>query len=194
MNAWIWACVAATALLTQTGCQSSPASRQLVESHQRALARTGPERIAYVEPGSDTARNAVERFREFYAVYSVESIRSGVRDLYAEEAYFGDPFKAVTGLDSIETYFIRMAEPIHTCTFVIDAVNEDSGEFFFLWTMNLRLNRAPDDLIEALGFSHVRFDTTGKVVFQQDYWDTSVMFERLPVVGGLTRAVKRRLD
>jgi len=41
--------------------------------------------------------------------------------------------------------------------------------------------------------SHVRFNKEGLIVFQQDYWDTSAMFDRLPVVGYWTRLVKTRI-
>ena len=62
------------------------------------------------------------------------------------------------------------------------------------WTMNLISNAAPSEKIEAIGLSHLRFNDQGKIVFQQDYWDTSAMLDRLPVVGFWTRYVKRRIE
>ena len=53
---------------------------------------------------------------------------------------------------------------------------------------------AAHETIEAIGMSHVRFNREGKVVFQQDYWDTSAMLDRLPVVGYWTRLVKNKIN
>jgi hypothetical protein len=40
--------------------------------------------------------------------------------------------------------------------------------------------------------SRVRFDAGGRVVLHQDYWDSaSGLFEHVPVLGGLIRAVKK---
>jgi hypothetical protein len=40
--------------------------------------------------------------------------------------------------------------------------------------------------------SHVRFASDGKIVFHTDYWDTSVVFERAPVIGAIIRWAKEQ--
>jgi hypothetical protein len=40
--------------------------------------------------------------------------------------------------------------------------------------------------------SHVRFGPDGKVVFHADYWDTSIVFERAPVIGSIIRWAKEK--
>ena len=137
----------------------------------------------------------MHRFTEFYREYSVDTIRRGIREVYAHDAYFGDPFRSVRGIDAIESYFVKMAEPVEKCTFDITSSDRGkAGDYYFRWRMELRLKRSNASPIRALGISHVRFNEQGLVVFQQDYWDSSTLFDRLPVVGGMTRFVKGRLD
>lgn len=184
------------AFLVAAGCRSTPMpAPDLIRAHDEALAHFAISRVPPPPAGSDTEKAAVARFIEFYREYSVASIRQGVRQLYASDAYFGDPFKSVTGIDAIESYFVKMAEPVVSCAFTVTSVaRSPDGEYFIPWVMNLTVNRAPKEPFRVLGISHVRFNAAGQVVFQQDYWDSSVLFERLPVVGGMTRYVKRRLE
>jgi hypothetical protein len=59
--------------------------------------------------------------------------------------------------------------------------------------MHLISNAAPDQPIIAQGLTHMRFNTAGKIIFHQDYWDTSLLLDRLPVVGFWTKLVKNRI-
>ncbi len=174
------------------GCTTQPKSGVIdLEEYRRALAAT--DDIALIEPDSALEAEALQRFEDFYAVYSEEVIREGIRDLYADDAWFGDPFHQVQGIDAMERYFVAMAEPAKECTFMVDDIQRSGPDYYARWTMQLVSEAAPKERIEALGFSHVRFNEEGKIIFQQDYWDTSAMFDRLPVVGFWTRLVKGRL-
>jgi ketosteroid isomerase-like protein len=178
-----------------SGCRSTPVEKTpLHDAYRAALERTGPETVPPPDPASAAEQDGIRRFIDFYAVYSTEQIRAGVREVYADDAFFGDPFHAVDGIDAIESYFLRMAEPVESCTFEVNGVTHNAGEYWFSWIMTLESKAVPGKPIVALGASHVRFNRDGRVVFQQDYWDTSTLFEKLPVVGGLVRHIKRRLD
>ena len=87
-----------------------------------------------------------------------------------------------------------MAEPVEECTFTIDSMQRSGNDYFARWTMILKSKSAKGETIKTIGISHVRFNKDGKVVFQQDYWDTSAMLDRLPIVGYWTRLVKDRIS
>lgn len=188
--------VALVAALACAGCRSpAVSSADLIRAHDEALARSAPAGAPPPQAGSEIEAAALARFIDFYREYSPASIRRGVRDVYAADAYFGDPFRSVTGIDAIEAYFLKMAEPVVSCTFRVTSVSRSpDGEYYIPWVMDLTVARARKSPVRALGISHVRFNAEGRVLFQQDYWDSSVLFERLPVVGGPTRFVKRRLE
>lgn len=183
---------AMSGLMFSTGCSSNkqPPGPDLA-AYRDELKKTAD--MESMEVGSRTERDAVKRFKDFYAVYSPDAVRNGIRDVYDDEAWFGDPYHTVKGIDALEAYFLLMAEAVESCTFTIDAVQRSGKEFYFHWTMNLVSKAAKDKPVEAIGMSHVRFNRQGMVVFQQDYWDTSAMLDRLPVVGYWTRLVKGRI-
>ncbi len=160
--------------------------------NREALERT--EGVAGMEPGSEAEKAALRRFDEFYQEYSTASITSGVRTVYAEDGWFGDPFHVVQGIDAIEHYFLVMAEPVEECVFKVDSTQRCGNDYYIRWTMQLVSKAAPKERIETIGISHVRFNQAGMVIFQQDYWDTGAMFERLPVVGFWTRLAKRQIE
>lgn len=176
-----------------TGCSSKSKDRSPDwDRNEAALKQT--ESISAMAEGSETERRAMQRFVDFYADYSVKAIQEGIREVYAEEAWFGDPFHIVEGIDELEHYFVVMAEPVDECTFTIDSIQRSGSDYFARWTMMLKSKAAKGETIKTIGLSHVRFNEEGKVVFQQDYWDTSAMLDRLPVVGFWTRLVKDRID
>jgi hypothetical protein len=179
-------------LIMTNGCQSKSKNMSPdIGQYQEAVNRTAL--IPSMEPGSKTEQEAFKRFDDFYQVYSTEAIKKGIRRLYAKDAWFSDPFHTVEGIDDIEHYFLVMAEPAEECTFKIDDMQRVGSDYYARWTMKLISKAAKDEVIEAIGMSHVRFNAEGKIVFQQDYWDTSVMFDKLPVVGFWTRYVKGRI-
>lgn len=160
--------------------------------NQEAL--TSTESVELMEAGSQIERDALKQFEDFYADYSVDAIQQGIRAVYADDAWFGDPFHIVQGIDELEHYFVVMAEPVESCTFRIDSMQRSGEDYFARWTMILESKAAKGEIIQTPGISHVRFNAEGKVIFQQDYWDTSAMLDRLPVVGYWTRLVKGRIE
>lgn len=180
-------------MIGMTGCTSkSKIMTPDPSEHKTALKRA--EGIPSMEPGGETEQAALKRFNEFYAEYSVAAIKAGVREVYAEDAWFGDPFHVVEGIDDIEHYFLVMAEPVEECTFTVDSMQRSGSDYFSRWTMVLKSKAVKGEPIRAIGMSHVRYNAEGKIVFQQDYWDTSVMLDRIPVVGFWTRLVKGRIE
>ena len=174
-----------------TGCSTKSKNRSPDWSRNTVAV----DKTAVAEPMSvETEKEALQRFNDFYAEYSMEAISNGVRQLYADNAWFGDPFHIVEGIDDIEHYFLVMAEPVEHCTFVIDSIQRSGNDYFARWTMVLESSAAKGEVIETIGISHVRFNAEGKIIFQQDYWDTSAMFDRLPIVGYWTRLVKNRIS
>ncbi len=182
--------IAGTLLMTGCSTKSKQAGPDLAD-YRHALERTGA--MEPMKAGSEAEREAIERFEAFYAVYSADAIREHIRTVYDEGAWFGDPYHTVEGIDAIERYFLAMAEPVESCTFKVDSMQRAGSDYYARWTMTLVSKAAGENPITAIGMSHLRYNTEGKIVFQQDYWDTSAMLDRLPVVGFWTRLVKARI-
>lgn len=182
------------AAASPTGCRTPPSTAAAnLERYQAALERTSPLSPGALQPGSAEEQAARERFVEFYRDFSADAIRAGLRAVYAEHAFLADPFKSLDGLDQIEDYLLRSTETFLSCQFDITDFAGREGEYYARWLMRLTLKRAPDDPIEVIGMTHLRFDASGKVIFHQDYWDAGVVYERLPLLGRMVRTVRARL-
>jgi hypothetical protein len=182
-----------TGLMTVAGCSTRSKDRSPDWSRNRSAV----EQTASVEamaPGSQTETDALKLFEDFYEDYSYEAIEKGVRKLYAEDAWFGDPFHIVEGIDDIEHYFLVMAEPVKNCAFTVDSIQRSGSDYYARWTMVLESKAAKGEVITTIGMSHMRFNNSGRIIFQQDYWDSSAMLDRLPIVGYWTRMVKDRIE
>lgn len=177
--------------ITLIGCTRSTPPEIDLTLIEQALQRTS--NTPAPEPHSDIEATAFKRFAHFYTEYSADRITSNVQNLYAEDAFFADPYHLVQGIDAIEDYFIAMAAPAQSCTFDIGTIQRAENDFYCRWTMHLISNAAPDQPIIAQGLTHMRFNTVGKIIFHQDYWDTSLLLDRLPVVGFWTKLVKNRI-
>lgn len=174
-----------------TGCSTQSKDRSPDWSRNTAMVA---ETASLTAMDAETEKKALRRFTDFYADYSYDAIKEGVRDLYADDAWFGDPFHIVEGIDDIEHYFLVMAEPVESCTFTVDSIQRSGIDYFARWTMELESKAAKGEQIKTIGISQVRFNPNGKIVFQQDYWDATAMMDRLPVVGYWTRLVKDRIE
>jgi hypothetical protein len=179
-------------LLIAVGCTQRVQEGGDMVRYERALAETDPAKAGSLQPGSAEEKEAVARFVDFYKVFSSEVIRKGLRGLYADGAYFRDGFKEVVGIEAMEAYFLNSAEGIQSCTFDIQEMAVHGGNYYFRWVMLLSMKRSPDDPIRTVGMSHVRYDAKGKVIFHQDYWDTGVVYEKLPVMGAVIRWIKNK--
>ena len=135
---------------------------------------------------------AVEGLIALFADYSRTNVAARVRDVYADTLYFRDGFKEITNIDALEEYLVRGTEPLRSCTFDFPAIIQHGEDYYLRWVMKVSLQRDPADHVDqVIGMSHVRFDSDGRIVFQQDYWDPSdVLYRRIPVAGWLMHKVK----
>lgn len=133
---------------------------------------------------------ACERLVRFYQTLSPHTLTE-IGALYAPEARFKDPFNAVVGTPAIVRIFEHMFATVDAPRFVVTSRIAIGREAMLGWDFHLRL-RGRDILIR--GVSHLRFDGAGRVCMHRDYWDAAEeLYEKLPLVGILMRALRRRL-
>lgn len=132
------------------------------------------------------------RFQEVF-----QQLRHDTLDLldevYAADIVFEDPLHRVEGLVALRDYFARMYEGVESIRFEFDAVLEAHGEAMLTWTMHMRHRRLqPGQELALPGASHIRFGT--QVHYHRDYFDAgALLYERLPLLGGVVRAIRRRV-
>ena len=163
-----------------------------LENYTKELAATDPARTTLVKPGSAEEKAGIDAFKEYYKIFAEDVIRRDTKKLYTRDAFFKDGYKEVKGVEAIETYFIATTKAVVSCTFDITDVSVHEGNYYFRWVMKLTIKRDKDTPMEQIGMSHIRFGPDGKVVFHADYWDTSIVFERVPVLGAIIRWAKEQ--
>ena len=133
----------------------------------------------------------------------LESFKSNFKDLkkadwsqlgnfYADNILFRDPVLELHGLVTLEDYFNTLCADLIVCRFeFLDQVVDDHSAYL-KWIMHFRHPRLGNEIIDVRGVSHLRW--TDKIEFHEDFYDMGAMlYERLPVLGNVTRWLKLRL-
>ena len=128
------------------------------------------------------------RFFETLSIVNLERIPL----IYAQDAWFKDPFNEVTGLPAIKQLFAHMFVQIDGPRFVVTHHMRQEDSAFLTWDFYFRMKRFSTVEQCIRGATHCRFDHDGYVVYHRDYWDAAEeLYEKLPVLGGFMRVLKR---
>ena len=129
---------------------------------------------------------------EFAALDAGNLARLG--ELYSDDVLFRDPLHEVRGLPALQRYFAEMYANVGRLDFDFHGFDQVcDGEGYLRWTMHFRHPRlrggAP---ISVDGCSHLLW--WDKVYQYRDYFDAGAMlYEHLPLMGGVIAWLKRRL-
>ena len=115
--------------------------------------------------------------------------------IYHPDIRFTDPAHTLKGLPALKDYFAALYENVRSIRFFFDARMMTGNQAFVTWTMALSHPRlAGGRTVSVDGCSHLTFASDGRVTVHRDYFGLGAMvYEHLPVVGGLIRTVKKRL-
>lgn len=135
---------------------------------------------------------ALERLVRFYETISLTTVRTGLGEIYAHDARFKDPFNEVAGLDAIGEIFEHMFDQVGNPRFVVKVRVLQDRHAFITWDFLFHIKRIAARELCVRGATHLEFDAAGKVSLHRDYWDVAEeLYEKLPVLGGFMRLLKR---
>jgi hypothetical protein len=140
-------------------------------------------------------RKATQNVATFFQDLSPQSV-SQLHTVYDAQARFKDPFNEVQGLPEIERIFRHMYVALDQPHFVVTGQVVDGSEAFLTWEFRFRFKRFDTITVQVVrGASHVQFNDQGLVTMHRDYWDAAEeLYEKLPVVGGVMRWLKKRAN
>lgn len=131
------------------------------------------------------------RVVQFFETLTPESAQQFAQ-VYADDAYFKDPFNEVRGLDAISRIFCHMFTQVESPRFVVTTNLSQGDNAFITWDFLFRMKRFSTREQCIHGASHLRFDANGRINFHRDYWDAAEeLYEKLPLLGGFMRVLKR---
>ena len=143
---------------------------------------------------TDEVRAAALRAKAFYESIGPADLRR-LNEVYADDAYFRDPFNEVSGHSEIARIFGAMFEHLDDVRFEILVVVADGSGAMLTWNMRYRVRRwRPHETQTIHGASHLRFAPDGRIAYHHDYWDAAnELYAKLPVIGPVMRWLRRRL-
>jgi steroid Delta-isomerase len=99
---------------------------------------------------------ALARLRQYFESISPHSVRE-LGTIYAEDAYFKDPFNEVRGVPAIERIFTHMFTQVDAPRFVVHDVVAQDAQAFVTWDFRFRMKRFNPAEQVIRGASHLRF-------------------------------------
>lgn len=134
--------------------------------------------------------SAAARLASFYEALTPARLAS-LEQFYAPDARFKDPFNEVNGIDAIRRIFEHMFATTDAPRFVVTERIEQGAQAMLGWTFHFGLRGRA---LTVRGVTHLRFDAAGRVELHRDYWDAAEeLYEKLPLIGGAMRLMRRRL-
>ncbi len=133
----------------------------------------------------------LERFKDNFKDLQ-QADWSKLGEIYANDIVFRDPVHELRGLVVLEDYFTTLCADLNGCRFeYLDQVASDNAAYL-KWVMHFKHPRLGNQAIDVRGVSHIRWSE--KIEFHEDFYDLGAMlYERLPVLGNVTRWLKLRL-
>lgn len=148
--------------------------------------------MTHTPPGLNAA---VQRLVQFFEQLQPQDL-ARLSELYAADARFKDPFNEVQGLAAIEHIFAHMFEALDAPHFIVTERIVQGTQCFLVWDFRFRFRRFDRESWQTVrGGTHLVFNDDGRVTLHRDYWDAAEeLYEKLPLVGGLMRWLKRRAN
>ncbi len=139
--------------------------------------------------------HAIENIVMFFETLTPQSV-SRLGEFYTDDAWFKDPFNEVRGLTEVQRVFRHMYVVLQEPRFVITSRVVDGDQCFLTWNFHFRFRKFSPGVAQTVrGASHLKLCADGRIRFHRDYWDAAEeLYEKLPVVGGLMRWLKKRAN
>jgi esterase/lipase superfamily enzyme len=138
-----------------------------------------------------TQEKLLDDFRHFYSQLHSSKLNQ-LDDLYSRDIVFRDPVHEIRGLVALEDYFSSLCSELTDCRFEFLDELKSVNSAYIKWNMHFRHPKLGNRLITVRGVSHLQMGD--QVEFHEDFYDMGAMlYDQLPVLGSMTRWLRRRL-
>ena len=152
-------------------------------SHTQSLAPLDRQKL------SEPLRRLIDFFEHI-----TEQTVAEMPQYYATHAYFKDPFNEVNTVEEITRIFGEMFHQVDNPRFVVHTAFESGQQVFMAWDFLFEMKRFKVGQVQCIkGSTYLLLNQNGLVQSHRDYWDTAEeLYEKIPVLGGLMRWLKRQ--
>ena len=134
-----------------------------------------------------------EKITHFFESLTQNTSIDHFKTIYNESVRFKDPFNEVTGINSVYNVFAHMYRNLDNPRFIIIEYVDKGNIAYVKWEFHFSFkNESTKQMFQ--GVSRFEMDDEGRVIEHIDYWDAAEhMFEKMPIIGWLIRAIKRKI-
>jgi hypothetical protein len=142
----------------------------------------------------DTLVEPLDRFKTAFNQLNKDTLRL-LEDIYTSDVRFRDPVHELNGLSALRSYYGRLYDGVVSCHFEFEDEMSHGEQGMLVWIMRFQHARfRRGETLELRGVSHLKFRDDSKVFQHHDYFDMGAfIYERIPVLGGVIRAIRNRL-
>lgn len=117
-------------------------------------------------------------------------------EIYTEDIVFVDPAHEIRGLQQLTTYFAGLYANIKEIHFDFLEPMLVGNQGYVQWSMRFRHPRLNGGrAVSVPGATFLRFADSRYVEFHRDYFDLgALLYEHVPLLGGVVNALKRRMQ
>lgn len=127
----------------------------------------------------------LERYAAFWETITPAAL-DRLAEVMTDDARFKDPFNDARGRDHVAAV-LRHMFTLGAVHFEVLDQAEGATASYLRWRCRIGTH-------DIAGMSEIRFAADGRVREHIDHWDAGEQFyEKLPLLGGVLRAIKRRL-
>ena len=134
----------------------------------------------------------IVNLKEFYGAFSTDSL-SALDGIYTQDIEFVDPVHKVEGVLSLKHYLRKMAVNLthYKISYIDQLVGDNTA--YLTWEMEYANSKlGGGEILTIRGITHLKF--TKRIYYHEDCYDLgALVYEHVPVLGGITRSLKSRL-
>jgi len=174
-------------LLFLFACASAPVDTTQDDNYfnkHRTLTESLPPTSVVAKPG--------EKFQVIMADFKTTLTEENLRATYADDVYFNDTFTTLNGIDEVVEYLGKTVMLMESAQVTILDVAKSESDYYLRWEMDMEFfARKKKIRTRSVGITQMRFNSEAKVIYHQDFWDSSnAFYQHLPIVGGLVKRVQ----
>ncbi len=136
----------------------------------------------------------INEFKDLYNRLNRDNIND-IRQFYASDILFIDPFKKVKGLDNLEHYFSELYGNVKSINFDFSETISQGNNHAIIWQMHVSHEKINRGLPYSItGSTHLKTNSQNQIIYHRDYFDAgSMIYEKLPLIGLIIRWIKKKI-
>lgn len=173
---------------------SKPLATPYPEQHAQALQQADEKRNQSAQQAAEIP-NQLALVQRLFSDLKRQDLAQLIDQTYAEELYFNDTIHTFTTRQQLKEYMLQTADKVNQTTTVFEDVAKSGDDYYVRWRMIIEADIGVKTIrSESIGVTQFRFNSEGKIILHQDFWDnTEGFFRHIPVVGGMIKQIKNRM-